>query len=380
MKLNFTKLAVTAGVLTGIAGSGLMATPAHAVPAASTPGATLTAVGSDTTYWMMYGIHNQYNVDNNVNTESPKDRIINVPPVLTAPFPSGAVTVADSDCAAQSYDVNNLTPPNGSGAGITALNNDATGCIDFARSSRGQKVTDPASDEFYAYALDALSWARFPGSHSPINLTQQNLIDIYTCDPITGAPFVSDWSTVGGAAGTIKKYAPQTSSGTYSFFNSKILNGATIDAGCDIAHKSTFLEEHDARGVLSTDKVDAILPFSYAQWTAAGKAVIADLRNLTTLGSINSVKPGASTINEVAPVGGFHFLGTRYVFNVAKTTAPRYNDVMRFTGIDNAGPGFICNNGATKIISLYGFTPLKKLATGGGVTITSYCRKNPAAL
>ncbi len=375
VNISLKKLAVTAGVLTGIAGSALMASPAHAVPGASNPGSTLTAVGSDTTYWMMYGLHNQYNVDSTVNTESPKDRVINVPPVVSAPFPAGTETVADGNCAAITYDAGNL-PPNGSSAGITALNNDGTGCIDFSRSSRGQKVTDPSSDEFYAYALDGLSWARFAGSHSPVNLTQQNLIDIYTCDPTTGLPFVSDWASVGGTAGTIKKYAPQTSSGTYSFFNSKILNGATIDAGCNGSHLSTFLEEHDARGVLAADKTNAILPFSYAQWTAASKAVIADLRNGTTLGQINGVKASSSTINETPT----HFLGTRYVFNVAKTTSPSYNDVMRFVGVDNAGAGYICNHGGSKIITTYGFVALKKLATGGGVTITSYCRKNPAAL
>ena len=376
VKLNLKKLAVTASVLSGIAGSALVAAPAIAVPAASTPGAILSGVGSDTTYWVQGGLTLQYNVDNLFNTEAPKDRVVNVQPFTQAPFPTATVVPAEGACATEiQYDAGNL-PPGGSSAGITALNADTNGCIDFARSSRGQKITDPATDQFYAYALDALSWARFPGTKAPLNLTQQNLIDIYTCD-VNGVPFADDWSDVGGTAGAIKKYAPQSNSGTYSFWNSKILNGATIDAGCNGANLSTFLEEHDARGVLSADKTTAILPYAYGQWTASSKAVIADLRNGVTLGNINGVKASASTINET---GVTHFLGTRYAFNVLKTTAPSYNDTMRMMGVDNAGNGWLCNNNANKIIKLYGMTPLKKLAAGGGVTTLSYCRLNPAAL
>lgn len=382
MKLNFKKLAVTTGVLATVAGSGLVASPAHAVPAAANPGAILNAVGSDTTYFMMNGLTAQYNVNGTVNTESPKDRIINTMPFVTAPFPAGNLVPAQGACASDVvYSATNL-PPAGSSAGITALANSTDDCVDLARSSRGRKSTDSTSLEFYAYALDALSWAYFPGTHAPTNLTQQNLIDIYTCDPATGAPFVSDWSAVGGTAGAIKKYAPVTTSGTYSFFNSQILGGKTIDQNCDNAHKSTFGPEHDATVVASADKTGAILPFSYAQYYAASKFIITDLRNGTKLGAIDGLAPGSKTITEAATGTAGHFRGTRYVFNVVKTTSTNYDDAMRFAGVDNAGAGWICSGDkqAASLIKLYGFTPLKKGATGGGVTIQSVCRKEPAAL
>ena len=111
-------------------------------PAAANPGAVLNAVGSDTTYWMMGALTGQYNVEGTVNTEAPKDRIINTMPFVTAPFPAGNVVPAEGACASDIvYSATNL-PPAGSGAGITALQNDTTDCVDIARSSRNRKTGD----------------------------------------------------------------------------------------------------------------------------------------------------------------------------------------------------------------------------------------------
>ena len=121
------------------------------------------------------------------------------------------------------------TPPNGSSAGIAALVADTTGQIDCARSSRGPNPGETNTMNFWAYALGALDFVTFPGTHAPAaGLTQAQLISIYTCDPARTAVRL-DWSQVGGKPGAIVKYAPQTGSGTYSFFNSKLLNGSTID-------------------------------------------------------------------------------------------------------------------------------------------------------
>ncbi len=382
MKFNLKKLGVSAGLIGCVAGPiiGLTAPQAGAIPPVSHPGRTLVAVGSDTTYWMMGAITPKYNLDGVVNTGT-KDVVNNVPPQVVSPFPSSFTTRGDSDCSSVTYDSGN-TPPNGSSAGISALVADNTGCIDFARSSRGQKGTDAASLEFYAYALDALDWGKFPGTKAPATgLTQQNLIDIYTCNPATGAPYISDWHTLNSKAAvgsTIQKFAPQTQSGTYSFFNTKLLNGATIDAGCDNAHKSTFLEEHNATGVGAASKPFAIFPMSYAQFKSDAAKKTPDLRNGITMGKLNGLLPTGVTVHEAAVPT--RFLGTRYVFNVADTTSKNYDDVIRFAGVDNAGPGYICNNKVKPTITAYGFRPLTLAATGGGVTINSYCRLDPAAL
>ena len=399
MKLNIKKLAVSAGVLVSVAGTGLVAMPAGAIPAASHPGAILNAVGSDTTYWMMQGLTNQYNVDSTVNTEVPKDRIINTPPILTAPFPSSSIVPPETGSGATNNgkvytlggnpvtvtDGTNTTtgplaanlPPNGSGAGKTALNADSDGTVDFSRSSSGLGTGTAGTNQYFAYALDALTWAEFPGTYAPKDLNPVQIKAIYTCDPSTGAPYYTDWSQVGGKPGAIKKFAPQTSSGTYKFFNAKYLGGSTIDAGCDSSHLSTFIQEHDATGVPKASQKGAILPFSVAQYTAASKFVIPDLRNGIKLGTVAGIKASATTINE----NPGHFFGVRYVYNILRTDAPQYDDSLRFAGVDAAGPGYLCNGNATvgSIILTYGFFPLASGATGG-VLPASNCRLNPADL
>jgi phosphate transport system substrate-binding protein len=376
VKRKVQLLGMSAGLVMSL-GAGIVApTPAEAVPPVAHPGATLAAAGSDTTYFVMNGLSDAYNLDALYNSELTKDRIINVPPLVTVPFPAGAVLPAEGACGEVIYKASNV-PPNGSSAGISALTSDTLGCVDFARSSRGKKTTDAATLEFYAYGLDALTWVKFPGSAAPVSLTQQQLINIYTCNAVTGLPIVSNWSQVGGANVAIKKYAPQTSSGTYSFWNSKILNGATIDQNCNLANKSIFVEEHDSRGVSVANRPGAINPFAFGQWVSAANALVPDRRAGSTLQQINGLAPTLLTIKEA--VAG-RFLGTRYVYNVLKTTSPRYTSVKRFAGADNLSGGFLCNNKGKVIMEKFGLVPLPVAATGGGVTLATTCRKNPADL
>ncbi len=394
--LNARKLAVSACVVAGLGGTTFAGVaPAGAVPAKDNKPQVLAAVGSDTIYWVSSPLFAAYNVNTSINDG---DWLINVPPVVTAPFPAGAVVPFDSAAngtcntatttstyagsGSQIYDSLHL-PPNGSSAGATALAGDTHACIDMARASRVKATTDPTSLDFYAFALDALDWVRFPGSHAPANLTRQQLHDIYTCSATTHLPIISNWNQVGGTAGVIKKYAPQTQSGTYSFFKSQFLGGVDVDTNCDSAHLSTFLEEHDARGVTAANKPNAVLPFSYAQWHSDAASVTPDLRNGVTLQVLDGVTPSATTINEKTTGTAGHFNGTRYVNYVVKNNGATAKDALRFAGVDNTGAGFICSNSGAAIIKLFGFTPLPKAATGGGVTGTgslSFCRKNVAAL
>lgn len=367
MIAQWKKLAV-AGVL---AGSLLgLAPSADAVPSPDGQKDVLAAAGSDTTFFLMGGIipgyFGKYNPD--------PDAIYNVPPVMASPFPTSYTVPGDGNCAAVTYSAA-TPPPNGSSAGIAALVADTQGCIDFARSSRGRSATDPATIEFYAYALDAVTWASFPGTHAPANLTTAQLTQIYTCNPATGAPFVTDWSQVGGTAGPIVKYRPQDGSGTLSFFQSKLLGGAVIDANCSTASKSKIVQENKGDQVAAADQAAAIVPYSYGVWNAQKSGIIADERGGAALQMVNGVAPSSKTINETAT----RFIGTRYVYNVAKTTSPRYVDVIRFTGVDAAGAGYVCSGKASKVIAKYGFTPLKKAPAGSGLPKAA-CRKEPTPL
>jgi ABC-type phosphate transport system substrate-binding protein len=392
----YKKLAVAVGLVVGVTGTVYTAGPAGAAtPTQDGKPEIIGAVGSDTIYWVSNNLMAAYNTDTTYNDG---DRIVNIPPVITSPFPTGAVRPfdANSPCHAPGvtpsytgsnsiiYDANNL-PPNGSGAGITALQNDATGCINMARSSRVKGGSDLANDEFFAFALDALDWVGFPGGEQPANLTRQQIHDIYECDSTTHLPIIGDWSQIpgnGAHPGTIHKYAPQMLSGTYAFFKSQFLGGVDIDQNCDNAHKTTLLEEHDARGVASNNKAGAILPFSYAQWNSDKAGVTPDLRNGVVLKQLDGTTPSATTINEQSTGSGAgHFDGTRYVHYVLLRTNSLYADTVSFGGVDDhSNAGYICSGKGKTIIKLFGFTPLAKSSTGGNRSGSSFCRLNPAAL
>jgi ABC-type phosphate transport system substrate-binding protein len=384
-------LAALSAVAT-VASLGAAVIPASAGPTILTGNQnSLGAAGSDTSYWMMSGISPQYNVNTTKNIQ--KDFVTQIPPLNNAPFPAGTYVPKDAIVAgsftwtSQSAAV---TPPDGSSAGISALDADTTGQIDFTRSSRGPNTGETSTHNFWAYALGALDYVTFPGTHAPANLTQTQLINIYTCNasgPNVGKPIIGDWHQVNASApvgSTIVKYLPQTSSGTYSFFKSKLLKGNTPDANCDASHLSTFHEEHDARSVTAASKPNAIDAFDYSRWTAQSKGTEADLRNGAALGTLNGVKPSPGTVNTTAS----RFLGTRYIFNVVRLASHPANytnqrvDVENLIGVraGTGGVGFICSNLASRAIVDAGFVPLPSGATGGTGLPNSFCRLNPTAL
>jgi phosphate transport system substrate-binding protein len=343
--------------------------------------------GSDTTYWMMRRITPKF-AKSKLNKH--KNKFTQIPPTNKHPFPASVTVAKDYTHPAWTYNSSDAahTPPDGSSAGIAALQAEKRGIISFARSSRGPNPGETSTLEFWAYALGALDWVKFPGSLAPAGgLTQAQLIGIYTCDPNTGAPFFSDWSQVGGSAGPIIKYAPQTGSGTYSFFNSKLLNGATIDTNCDDAHKSTYLQEHDARGVTDADKPRAIFAYDWARYNAQKKGFEANLTNGAILGAFGvttPVVPTASNVNEKST----RFFGTRYVFNVLrrgnhpKKAVSQYQDLLGFVGVKpkkSGGAGYICSGRAKADIIAAGFVPLVK-KSGSIALPSSFCRKNPTPL
>jgi phosphate transport system substrate-binding protein len=131
--------------------------------------------------------------------------------------------------------VNRGIAPNGSGAGLNYLKAETGGtgpnpvggtetagqnfgCLDVARSSGGPRglSNDPASFEYYAFALDAVSWAT-TSMKAPATLTTAQLQGIYKCT-------ITDWSQIqGGGSGPIQRYLPNPASGTRKFFISNVL-------------------------------------------------------------------------------------------------------------------------------------------------------------
>jgi phosphate transport system substrate-binding protein len=377
------------GLAAGAVGLSLMMLTAGPAGAAQ-PKQSLTAAGSDTTFFMMSPIMAHYAASKS-NTNH--DVLTNIPPVNASPFPTSVTVPADGVHPAMTWDSSSAaaTPPNGSSAGITALGNDTTGQISWARSSRGPNPGETAKYNFWAFALGAVDYVTFPNTDAPVKgLTQAQIIGIYTCNPSTHQPFFSDWSQVGGKPGGIVRYAPQAGSGTLSFFQTKLLNGGTVDSNCDSSHLATRLEEHDATGVSSVTFQNAIYMYDWGKFRAQKTGFEKNLTNGAVLGKYGTTTatiqgPSTSNVNETKN----RYQATRYLFNVVKKTAhpasdaQQLNDVTRLIGVRtaaNGGPQYICSGKAKADIIKAGFEPLGKFNTGGIGLGQSFCRLNPTAL
>jgi phosphate transport system substrate-binding protein len=163
----------------------------------------------------MGAISSTFNGDTQNNKDP--DKAVNVfatqSPALDAP--------ADAFCGDIKWDdpagSGEMLAPNGSSLGRDALKAsvlNGDGCVDIARSSATPRPPgngsgqDPTSFEYYAFAMDAVTWAS-AGSLAPSNLTLGQLQDIYKCN-------ITDWHTVNAAApvgSAIKRYWPQAAPG-----------------------------------------------------------------------------------------------------------------------------------------------------------------------
>jgi hypothetical protein len=305
--------------------------------------------------------------------------VVNVPAQVVPPevpgvyVPGDLVHPGDTLYNAASASTPANLPPNGAGAGRTALINDTTGAIDWVRSSSFRAATDTAQEEFYAFALDAADWVYFPGN--PVrNLSQQDLINIYTCSATTHLPIVSNWnqisSPVADFSGPIKKYQAQLSSGRQKSFETTVLAGHAIDENCDASHLSPRLEESNATGIAAADLKTAIYFYGYSSWQQQFKFHSTNLKNGAGLGQIRGKLPSKTTINTSAT----RFLGTQVLWNVAKTTSPSYAKVIKFLGETPTGNGYICAGKANALIENWGLVTFPN-AVDPVTGHASYCRK-----
>jgi ABC-type phosphate transport system substrate-binding protein len=269
--------------------------------------------------------------------------------------------------------------PNGSSPGIAALASnikDPTSkshyCIDFARSSRTEKSTDPAGLSFIPQALDNVTYASITtGSNAPTNLSAKELNRIYLCT-------ATKWNQVGGkSSATIHPLLAQAGAGTVSAFLADI--GVTTPGKC--VDEPTTLEENEGINPIFTgaNAKNEIIPFSAGDWIAQGFHSAACLNKSCTLVKGVQCKPkkGQNTfgcdengvlklnkINGTAPTTGtgaktvlnphFSSVFVRTLFNVVRTAKtkdgiPSY--LEQFLG----AKGLYCTNNT--LIKDYGFEP-----------------------
>jgi ABC-type phosphate transport system substrate-binding protein len=281
--------------------------------------------------------------------------------------------------------------PNGSSAGITALTaNTHSGdhkhfCIDFARSSRARKSTDPAKGPggvvFVALAKDAVTYATNAGSNAPTNLTTAQLNAIYTCTDTT-------WNQVGGTShATIVPELPQVGSGTRAFFETAIgITDSTVGACV-----GQTAEENEGVNKVFTgaNAANVIFPYSIGKYIAEKfhsakclKKSCAPVKGVSCKPSKTQNRFGCDThgnmllrsINGTVPTTGTgsktvinkHFTANfvRTVFAVVRWAATPDNIPRYLDGIFGRH-GFVCTSKtARKDLINYGFLPTPFCGTG----------------
>ncbi|MGH3397493.1 MAG: substrate-binding domain-containing protein [Streptosporangiaceae bacterium] len=281
--------------------------------------------------------------------------------------------------------------PNGSSAGIAALaanikdpKSKSHFCLDFARSSRSEKSTDPTGLSFIPLALDNISYASVTknpktpkGSNAPTNLSTHQLQEIYTCT-------VTKWSQVGGkSTATIKPLLPQPGSGTLATFLADI--GVTAFGKC--VNEPNSLEENEGVDPIFTgaNAANEIVPISAGKWlaqayhSAACKSAKCGTDKSGVFTECKAPKKGqnkfgcdingvlkVNDINKTAPING---TGAKAILNplYTRTFIRTLFDVVRTAKAKDGIPsyldgffgakGFFCSKAEKSVIQAYGYEP-----------------------
>ena len=218
---------------------------------AGTPvAADLIGVGSDTSMHVVKVVGDAY------NATTPANKIFTYAACAT-PDTCGTITLPSGD----------ITRPNGSGGGKLTLYGAGNNTdIDFARSSSANSTNETnAGLQMFPYALDTLAMAASGNvtSNAPLNLTPAQIVGIYKGD-------FTNWTQVGGSPGVIEPLAPQTLSGTYSFFKAQLtaMNGGVA---FNLVGSTVYVQEHDDTPIKNNP--NAIAPFSIGRAQLLGSTV-----------------------------------------------------------------------------------------------------------
>jgi ABC-type phosphate transport system substrate-binding protein len=269
--------------------------------------------------------------------------------------------------------------PNGSSEGITAVKTNLGGrtagnpCEDLARSSRDRATTDPpfaaGGLAFVTLAGDAVTWSTPSVTHAPGNLTAAQLTRIYTCQ-------VRNWNQVGGRAGAIKAFLPQSGSGTRAFFLKAL--GITTPGSCVIS-PATLEENEGVNPVLQN--VNAIYPFSIGKYIAekfhsaacinrsctpvrgvvchprAGQNLFGcDTHGTYVLHSINRNPPTVGTGRNTKINPGFVKAFTRTLFEVVRFATNTRDHIPAYLEPFFGAHGYVCSAAQARADLLnYGF-------------------------
>lgn len=272
--------------------------------------------------------------------------------------------------------------PNGSGAGRKALNassglgggwtgaggcgtlTDISGQVDFARSSSISSTT--GTDEvFIPFGRDAVSFAAYkPGGGAVTTLTKAQLQAIYQST-------TASRQVIGGV--TMIPCGIQTSSGTFSFWNSALGVAATENAAtdqCNLAGTAARIQENDGPALIAKataldvtlDNFQVIVGFSAAAFTSKSNGLALPAPGAISLGSIsdngsgtNLGSPVSGTAPNITPNATFYNDATfgRYVYNVLPVSVATGPGNAAMKNLFVGSTSKVCQ--ATATINSFGF-------------------------
>ncbi len=295
------------------------AAPVWAGPIGTAGGPTpdkILGSGSDTSQILMLHLDGLYNISEGCLIAAPNTALDFS---CKNPDPLGTIVTENYE-----HDIISEADFIGSSTGIKQLCTQGvagTAYIDFARSSRGPKSSDCTQLHFVAYARDGISVEASDTAvpQSGINgmsnpdplctglgwcLTQTQVKGIYANCTIT------DWSAVGGNAGTIIIYTPQGGSGTRSQFETFL--GISDSSICITTNGQPISQaqvpENQNTGIVPADIPHFIFPFSFAIYHTEINPTGAP--GGFQLASIDGIAVNATTIaNGSFPYG-------RFIYNV----------------------------------------------------------------
>ncbi|MFS3129475.1 Ig-like domain repeat protein [Nocardioides sp. Bht2] len=294
----------------------LASTPAQADPAFTPKADDIVGVGSDTSQFALAYLANgtthngQALPGYNAGRSSAR--------LASFDATGGGTVVLQEGSAA-------ITRPNGSGAGKGLLYGPGNNTqVDYARSSSALNAAEVSNGLFaFPFALDVLEMATAKTTNAPVNLTEQQILKIYTGE-------ITNWNQVGGTAGTIVPMIPQSGSGTRSFFESELkrINGGSA---ANLASSVIEVQEHDDTQI--KNNANAVAPFS------AGRA------NLE--GTVRLVGGG--------------FSAKRALYNVVRQADLENASIKAIF----SSTGYVCSDAARPLIEAAGFDQLARVAGGG---------------
>lgn len=386
MLTSKTKKALAAGLALTALGAGLMAGSASADPAQLS---ALVGVGSDTTQDVMNAMAGRTNGVYFTPLLSPTTALAqdNTRRQVISFDATAATAGAGDNCITTKTGAPGFTRPNGSSAGRRALSRaidgtkygsaecggvkDVSGLVDFARSSSGPTSGDTGTALTYIpFGRDGVSFAYYRKNGAAVTtLTRAQLTSLFTTGP----------QTIDGVR--IVPCGIQTSSGTYSFWNTVTTattsNEPTSTAECNALLPEGRAQENDgndlkARGdalaaVAGKSGDQVIIGFSAAAFVSKsnGYAVPAPpagvgIGSISDNGSgVNLGNPVSGTAPNLAPSSTFFSDSTfgRRVYNVFPTAV--------ITGAGNAdlkamfvgSTAAICNAPYTTTVQTLGFLP-----------------------